>query len=103
MAEFLLELSLLGLVVVGVSSYTYVRWKWKGIDDDAPPRTIVDSLWQFLHPPFFIVLFLVVIGGMAGLVVAFVATVVFHFAWFMLLDVLVSQEAAEAHFAGGSD
>lgn len=96
MTEFLLELALLGVVALLVSSYSYVRWKWKRVSGRG--HGPLDYLWQFLYPGFFIVAFTVLVGGIEGLALALVATVVFYFAWGMALDVLVSQEQAEAFF-----
>lgn len=98
MTEFVPELALLFVVVLVGSSVSYLRWKWKRVSDDAPGKTPLDYLWQVLFPLYFVVMFTVVTGGLAGLVQALVATVLFLFGWFMLLDKLVSQERAEALF-----
>ncbi|MEF8812281.1 MAG: hypothetical protein V5A55_00445 [Halovenus sp.] len=98
MTEFLLELALLFAVVLVGSSVSYLRWKWKRVSDDVSGKTPLDYLWQVLLPLYFVVLFTVVTGGLAGLVQALIATVLSFFGWFMLLDKLVSQERAEAFF-----
>ena len=98
MTEYLLELGLLGVVVVALCSYSYVRWKYKRVSLDDASKTPVDYLWQILYPLYFIVLFALVTGGFEGLVLALIATLAFTFVWFMFLDAVISQEAAEQFF-----